>query len=335
MLRCQNLKDFLAVPNTASSQPLPVVLISGPTASGKSSFAIKCAQEGNGEIVNIDSVQCYREAEIGSAKPSSAERSIVPHHLFEEFSPDESIDGVRFTGLVQNVVADIQSRETLPILVGSPGLYVSILYSGIANIPQPSDELRQEIRSISTPKLYAYLQTLDSERAAELQPNDRQRIERAVEICRTTGGSVGAAYTESLPPVVSGLIGVIQMSREKISQAIAIRTAEMFKAGLVEETELILQQYGSKAPVLETIGYRQVRDWLQGGRREAEEELREKVATVTRRYAKRQRTYWRNEPKKRGWRECAAITRNEFLLTVMERSQTVEGVEVYPLIEEE
>jgi tRNA dimethylallyltransferase len=277
------------------------ILVGGPTASGKSACAVELASNIDGEIVNIDSVQCYQEVFIGAAKPSNEERSQVKHHLFDIFKPDVQIDVSQFSGMVRETVAEIRGRQKVPILVGSSGMYVSVLYSGIADIPTASQELRCEIRTLSTENLYAELKLLDQQRSLELHPSDRQRIERAVEICRVTGGTVKEAYRKHLPPFVRGPLFVLTPSPEHSAERIAIRTRQMMQEGLIEETEKVLTRWGDKVPPLQTIGYRQVVEHLQRKDGIDKEELTREIVIKTRQYAKRQRTFWRNEPSKRGW----------------------------------
>jgi tRNA dimethylallyltransferase len=283
------------------SSPLPCILIGGPTASGKSSYAIEVAQRCGGEIINIDSVQCYKDISIGAAKPSPEERARVPHHLFDLYRPDHDIDVVSFAWEVRSTVQGVLSRKRVPILVGSSGMYISVLFSGIAEIPSPPVQLRQEVRSTPTDKLYEELTRIDPERAQKLSPHDRQRIERSVEIVRTAGMTTAQAYQRHHPPFVRGPLCIIERSREDIRERIAVRTAKMVQSGLIEETRTVRNLYGSHAAVLNSIGYRQVRDYLVSGASMNTEALIETITAATRQYAKRQQTFWRNEPRKRGW----------------------------------
>lgn len=283
------------------SSSLPCILIGGPTASGKSTYAIKVAQRCGGEIINIDSVQCYQEVNIGAAKPSQEDRARVPHHLFDVYRPDHEIDVVTFAREVRATVREVLEREKLPILVGSSGMYISVLFSGIAEIPSPPTDLRQKVRSTPTQQLYEELTRIDPQRAQKLGPTDRQRIERAVEIVHTTGMTTAQAYQQHQPPFVRGPLFVIERTRDDVRERIAKRTIGMVRSGLIEETSAVVSRYGSQAAVLNSIGYRQVRDYLVSGASESIEALIETITTATRQYAKRQQTFWRNEPSKRGW----------------------------------
>lgn len=285
----------------------PVIIVSGPTASGKSELAVKLALRIGGEIVNCDSVQVYRHCDVGSAKPSKVERQIVPHHLFDIFEPDDQCDASRYRALALEVIDEILGRGKTPILVGSSGLYISTLLEGIDPMPASSEKVRSALNAHTTESLYEELLRVDAERAGGLHPGDRGRIVRALEVWQMSGipqsvwfkqngvGKVGARE-------LSAIILVVAPARELLYRRIDERSRQMVEGGLIDETRAIIADYGAAIAPLYAIGYRETREFLsEGAQEEAREALVERIAMVTRRYSKRQRTYWRNEPEKRGW----------------------------------
>ena len=296
-----------------SARRCPVIIISGPTGAGKSELSIKLALSIGGEIINCDSVQVYRQCDIGSAKPSEGERRRVPHHLFDIFEPNEQCDATRYRELALGVIAEVQARAKIPILVGSSGLYISTLLEGIDPMPASSAEVRSLLNEWSTESLYKELLFVDPERAQALHPCDRGRIIRALEVWRVSGVPQSVWFKESsvceekireVPAVVLVLVPDRQVLYARINE----RSRQMINGGLVEETRSIIEQYGSLIAPMYAIGYREVVEFLARGGLAAERELLvEQIALVTRRYSKRQRTYWRNEPEKRGWASFVSL----------------------------
>lgn len=274
--------------------------VCGPTASGKSAVSIQLANALQGEVVNVDSVQVYRGLDLGSAKLTVEERHGVVHHVLDIFAPNEAANVAKFRAEALAAIDDITARHRLPILVGGSGLYLTALLHGLADVPATPPEAREAVASLKPEEQYAELTRVDPVTAARLHPHDTQRISRAVEIARVTGrpaSELFARHTFTAVEVAS-LVLVICRPRDELYSRIDQRAKEMVERGLIPETEGLLRQYG-RVLALETLGYKQACDYLEGSLRE--DNLVHEIAMHTRRFAKRQMTYWRNEPKKRGW----------------------------------
>lgn len=270
------------------------VILSGPTASGKSSLALLLAKELPFEIINCDSVQMYRGLDIGSAKVSRCDQKTVPHHLIDVFSPAERGDVAAFLRLSGAALASIEERGRRPLFVGGGGLYVQALLSGLIPAPRASEQAREELAQISTPNLYARLQERDPERAALISCNDRVRILRALEIALVSGRSATALYQENAH---SGLLQnpvflVLCWPRDQLYARIDARSQEMIDHGLLEETKCLRDEYGDQFAMQNVIGYREALACLQG--QITTDQVSNAISQATRRFAKRQMTFWRN-----------------------------------------
>ena len=297
-----------------------IIVVSGPTASGKSSYSLALAKELNGEIVALDSVQVFRGMDIGSAKVRGADQEGIPHHLIDIRNPNEPFNVATYVREADSAIASIVGRGKVPIIVGGTTLYLTALLHGLVDIPEPSGELRAAIRSESTEALYAKLLESDPQRAAQLHRNDRVRIERAVESFLVTGSPASMKTDEHRFSVLryNALTIVLMPTRETLYDRINRRAQEMIREGILEETKTIVEKYGDDIAPLRTLGYAQALQVLQGELSEVK--LEEEIALHTRHFAKRQMTYWRNEPKKRGWQvfpqqppqELRQVQRNDF-----------------------
>ena len=280
--------------------PWKSVAICGPTASGKSALSLELARALNGEVVNVDSVQVYRGLDIGSAKLSMAERSDVPHHVLDVFSPGETVNVAEFRRTALEAISDISSRDKVPVLVGGSGMYFTTLLHGLAEVPATPRDIRKAVACMSAHEMYAELQRVDPETAARLHERDQQRVSRALEIYRITGkkpSELLGEHTFARQDVVS-LVIVLCRPRDELYERINRRARAMIDAGLIEETKSIVESFGRVAP-LATLGYKQALDYVDG--KIGFDSLGDEIALHTRRFAKRQMTYWRNEPRKRGW----------------------------------
>ncbi len=279
---------------------LRYVVIAGPTASGKSAAALELALELGGEIVNADSRQIYRHMDIGTAKPSAAERARVRHHLYDLVDPDQDFDAARYRDAARASVAEIAARGRLPIVVGGTGLYLRALTRGLFAGPRANPVLRRVLADLEAREpgtLRRWCRRLDPELAARLHPNDRVRQLRGLEVVVGTGRHMsslqdahGFGDTFGAP-----LFFVLDVEARELGRRIAERSRAMFEHGLVEEVRALhARGFGPELRVLQSIGYRQAARFLAG-------ELTLEQATLdldraTRRFAKRQRTWFRSEP---------------------------------------
>lgn len=280
--------------------PLRALAVCGPTASGKTALGISLSKSLNGEVVNIDSVQVYTGADIGSAKATRAEREGVPHHLLDIVPPSYSMNAGEFRERAIATLREISSRGKLPVLVGGSGMYLTILLHGIANVPSTPPEVRAEVAKLSREEQYAELRRVDPRSAERLHMNDTQRVSRALEIFRITSKPASEFVEEHqfAHQEVAALMLVICRDRDDLYDRINQRAKVMMESGLIEETRALREKFG-EVPMLNTLGYKQACEVLKGDL--ALDRCAEEIALHTRRFAKRQMTYLRNEPKKRGW----------------------------------
>jgi len=287
------------------SDPLLVVIL-GPTASGKTALAIALAQEFSGEILNCDSVALYREFDIGTAKPSAEERALAPHHLIDVVEPTQEMTAGEYAREARAVLADIQQRGKLPIVVGGTGLYLRALVEGLFAGPQRSEELRERLRRLAAERgsshLHAILKRLDGPAARKIHANDTPKLIRAIEVCLAARTQISELWKRGREPLSGFRILRIGLNPERTAlyERINGRAKRMFVQGLVEETQTLLTKYGESAKPLSSLGYKQTLQFLRG-------ELTRDAAMAAaqqahRNYAKRQMTWFRREPEVR-WLE--------------------------------
>lgn len=273
-----------------------IVCIVGPTASGKTTLAIELAQKFNGEIVNADSRQIYRELNIGTAKPSKEEQQEVPHHLVDCASIVEPWSAGWYAREAGVVIAEIQKRKKLPVIVGGTGLYIKALLFGLDEVEAISDpvrsQLRQELETKGIASLYAELQRVDPVSADRLKPRDTQRILRALEVFRQTGRGINEFWkAETKQPRYSYAKLAVNVERKELYRRIDERVVEMFKEGLKEEAEHLIRKYPDNAVLKKTIGYA---EWMEMGF-DDERKVMAAIQKNTRNFAKRQLTWFRRE----------------------------------------
>lgn len=284
---------------TVSSEPLLVVIL-GPTGSGKTALSLALAERFHGEIVNCDSVAMYREFEIGTAKPMPGERARVPHHLLDFVEPTGYITAGEYARQSREVLQQIKSRGALPIVVGGTGLYLRALLEGLFAGPQRSEELRQRLRERAEEKGPAYLhrilRRLDAAAAAKIHANDLPKLVRAIEVCLASRNKMTEMWKQGRDPLQGFRIVRLGLDpdRDALYERINQRAERMFKNGLVEETATLLKKYGEAARPLGALGYKQAVALIRG-------QLDRKTALQTaqqahRNYAKRQLTWFRREP---------------------------------------
>ncbi len=283
-----------------TSPEAPLLAIVGPTASGKSQLALQAAQRWSGEIVNCDSMQLIREMEIGTAKPGPAERSLVPHHLYDRIGPDEFFSAGAYMEEARAACRQIAARARLPIVVGGTGLYLRALLEGVFQGPGKSPRLRRRLQRIAGRKgaafLHRWLGRRDPASARRIQPSDSVRLVRALEVLLMTGRPISELQPRRRPLEGFAVRKVaLNPERRLLYGRIDARVEGMFSGGLLEEVQRLLEQgYSPRCKGFEAIGYRQAVAVLNG--RMSLAEAISETAQQTRRYAKRQLTWFRREP---------------------------------------
>ena len=278
-----------------------VIVIAGPTASGKTSLGVELALALGGEIVNADSMQVYRGMDIGTAKPTSEERKGIAHYLLDVVDPDEEYNAALYRSMALPVITDILSRRKMCFVVGGTGLYIKSLLSGLFHCPPADPELRRslyrECDLLGTGKLHERLAHLDPESAGKIHLNDRVRLIRALEIIQLTHQLPSALNREHgfRDRPLNALMLCTKVNREQLYDRINKRSVSMVAEGLVEETEnLLLQGYSPDLKPMKAIGYRHIVKHLK-----KEWTLTEAIHRIqrdTRRFAKRQLTWFRADP---------------------------------------
>jgi tRNA dimethylallyltransferase len=273
----------------------------GPTASGKSALALRLAGEHPIEIVSVDSAQVYRGMDIGTAKPGAAERARVPHHLIDFVDPDERYSAGQFRADAIRAVLDILGRGRIALLVGGTMLYYRSLVAGLDVLPQANAELRKaitmEAQSRGWPALHAELGKLDPKAAARIMPNDAQRIQRALEVCRISGSTLSELQRGANAPLPFPIRGYSLIpERAELHRKIEQRFDAMLRVGLIDEVKELKKRYDLNAdmPSMRAVGYRQAWSFLEG--QIDEKGLREQGIAATRQLAKRQVTWLRSLP---------------------------------------
>jgi tRNA dimethylallyltransferase len=272
----------------------------GPTGSGKTALSLALAERFLGEIVNCDSVAMFREFEIGTAKPTAAERARVPHHLLDFVEPSGYITAGEYARQARQVLDQIKERGALPIVVGGTGLYLRALLEGLFAGPQRSEELRQRLRERAEEKgagyLHRMLGRLDSAAAAKIHANDTPKLLRAIEVCLASRTKMSELWKQGRNPLRGFRIVRLGLNpdRNVLYDRINRRAQRMFDDGLEEETRSLLQEYGAAARPLSALGYKQAVALVRG---EIDRETAVQAAQQAHRnYAKRQMTWFRREP---------------------------------------
>jgi len=283
-----------------TAPPEPLLVVIGPTASGKTALSLALAQKFNGEIVNCDSVAMVREFDVGTAKPSAAERARAPHHLFDSVGPTEHMTAGEYARRARQVIQEITQRRHLPILVGGTGLYLRALLEGLFPGPQRSEELRERLRESAASRgpdhLHRILQHLDRAAAERVHANDVPKLIRAIEVCLASRQKMSDLWQQGRDPLRGFRILRLGLDPDRavLYERINQRARHMFETGLIEETQSLLQKYGATVRPLASLGYKQAAQLLRGEL--SREQAIQAAQQAHRNYAKRQMTWFRREP---------------------------------------
>ncbi len=282
-----------------------LIAIIGPTAVGKSALAIKLALEFHGEIVSADSRMVYRGMDIGTAKPSADEQHTVRHYLLDVANLDESFTLAEYQHLASAAISEIHARANVPFLVGGTGLYVRAILEGLS-IPrvEPNPARRTELERQDAGMLYARLQQLDSIAASKIDPRNKRRVIRAIEVCESSGKPISALQKLDAPNYRVLRVG-LTMPRDELYQQINARVDQMIANGLVDEVRgLIARGYSVDLPAMSGLGYRHIAAYLQG-----EASLEEAVRLLkrdTRRFVHHQYSWFRLDDSRIVWFDVSA-----------------------------
>jgi len=278
----------------------PLLVIAGPTATGKTAAALALAQRFDGELIGADSVQVYRGFDIGSAKPTADQLGPITHHLIDVINPDQDIDAADYARRADEAISGARARRRLPIVVGGTGLWIRALLRGLVDLPPVDPAIRrgleEAVNTEGAPTLHRRLAEVDPQTAAAVHPNDALRIVRALEVYAQTGTPLGVLRAEHAlgEPRYTTVFVVLDMNREEHTSIIERRAAQMLEGGWIEEVERIRARWGDEVRPLGSVGYREVLGHLRDGV-SLDETLR-LIRKATRVYARRQRTWFKSEP---------------------------------------
>ncbi len=278
----------------------PLLVIAGPTATGKTAAALELARGLDGELVGADSVQVYRGFDIGSAKPSPEELDGIAHHLIDVIDPDQEIDAADYARRADAAVRDIRARKRLPIVVGGTGLWIRALLRGLVDLPAVDPSIRARLEAQAkrrgAPALHRKLAQVDPMTAAVVHPNDALRIVRALEVYEQTGTALGELRKEHAlgEPRFRAIFIVLDMDRAEHGAVIEARARDMIERGWCDEVRALRERWGDDVRPFGSVGYREILMHVADGI-PLDETLRA-VRKSTRLYAKRQRTWFKGEP---------------------------------------
>lgn len=276
-----------------------VVVIVGPTASGKTAVSIELAKKINGEIISADSMQIYKYMDIGTAKPTLDEMQGIKHYMLDVVMPDETFNVAKYKSMAESAIEEILKKGKAPIIVGGTGLYINTLVDGIEFADVPGDEeYRNELIEKGyregAMSIYKELEKVDSESAKKIDPNNIRRVARALEIYKVTGKTKTQLDIESRKEVKYDyrLFGM-EWDRETLYNRIDLRVDKMIEAGLIDEVRNVTEKFKISNTAVQGLGYKEVIEFLNGNI--SYEEMIEKLKLETRHYAKRQLTWFRRD----------------------------------------
>ena len=279
---------------------IPLLVVCGPTASGKTGWALSLAKRFPIEIISADSRQVYRQMDIGTAKATAAERATAPHHMIDLIDPDQEFSVAQFVDQARPLIGEIFARGNIPCLVGGTGLYIRALLGGLADLPTSNQELRDQLHKRELldgeGTLHAELLQIDPDAAHRIHPRNVIRLVRALEVYHLSGRTLTALQAEhqfSDQPFRVLKLAPAQ-EREELYRRIDLRAQQMLDAGLVAEVRGLVERYSAQLKALQTLGYREVVRYLDVPG--STEKMLTEIRTRTRQYAKRQLTWFRKEP---------------------------------------
>ena len=276
----------------------PLLILSGPTAVGKTELSLKLAEAIGGEIISADSMQVYRGMDIGTAKLPESERRGIPHYLIDIINPDEPWDVTRFTGLAEEAISAIRGKGNIPIVVGGTGFYIQALVKGLTFDEEPRDDgYRAVLENTSTEELAALLSSVDPASAKTIPVGNRKRMIRAIEYAHYHGEPISALNERqrNQPSPYTYAYFVLTMERAALYERIDRRVTQMLENGLVDEVRSLLDSgYREDSVAMLGLGYRQLFPYLRGEC--SLEEAADRIRLETRHFAKRQMTWFRREP---------------------------------------
>ena len=279
--------------NTSKPQVIAVV---GPTATGKTELSVMLAQKLDGEIISADSRLIYRDFNIGTAKPTPEERKGIPHYMIDIEDPKNTYTAGRYKKDASKIIQEILDKGKVPIVVGGTGFYVKALLDGL-DIPEiePDEEYREEMYRLAEAKgndaLHSILKEIDPESAEKIHPNNMPRVIRALEVCHVTGSKFSDVQSISPPAYDVVYIGLNTMDRNALYNRINLRVLMMMERGLVNETKNLIIKYGRTTPLLKTLGYKEICDYVDGAC--SLNETVEKIQQNTRNFSRKQLTWFR------------------------------------------
>jgi len=270
-----------------------LIVILGPTGSGKTGLAVKLAKKFNGEIVSADSRQVYKGMDIGTAKPSKKEKRLVPHHLIDLIKPNQTFNAAVYKKLALKVIEDIESRDKIPFLVGGTGLYIKSIIDNINFPAVPAQKkIRKRMEKKTENELFKIYKKLDPDGAKFIDKNNKRRLIRAIEVCQVTKKPFWK-QREKGQTLFNTLIIGIKLPEKELERRIKIRIEKMFKLGLEKEVKKLVKRYGWKISPLQTIGYQEWHEYFN--KKTGRNEIKKQVILHTLQFSKRQMTWFKKD----------------------------------------
>jgi len=267
-----------------------IIVILGPTASGKTDLAIKLAKKFNGEIISADSRQVYKEMNIGTAKPSKKELEAVPHHLIDIINPNQEFNVAVYKNLALKAIKETKKRGKIPFLVGGTGLYIKTITNNISFPRVPAKkEMRKNLEKKSEEELLKIYKKLDPEGAKLIDSKNKRRLIRAIEVSKITGKPFWEQRKQG-PTIFDILILGIKLPKKELEKRIKKRVEKMLRTGLEKEAKKLIKKYGWKTSAIQTIGYQEWRDYFKN--KISKKEVKEKIKLHTIQFTKRQMTWF-------------------------------------------